>query len=136
MIINFMISLQNMLKESTEHSKQKWWRSNFSKKLMNKQKIWPSEMEIIDLNSEVRKMFCLPSKTYASLGLVFTVIPSLSSPLEPMLFLGHLCFRNRFLKTKMNGETSEQEHNFLTQKFSCKQENSTRQPLREIPIIT
>ena len=84
-ISNSMISSRIMLKEYIKLSKLSKLKKNFSKKLINKLKIWQLEKEIDpDPNLEVVRMFLPLLKTYVSLGLDSTVTLFLSSPLAPM----------------------------------------------------
>ena len=85
LISNSLISYRLMLREYTKLSKLSKLKKNFSKKLINKLKIWQLEKEINpDLNLEVARMFLPHLKTYVSPGLDSTVTPFLSFPLEPM----------------------------------------------------
>ena len=95
-ISNSMISSRIMLKEYIKLSKLSKLKKNFSKKLINKLKIWQLEKEIDpDPNLEVVRMFLPLLKTYVSLGLDSTVTLFLSSLLAPMPSWDHQCLKNQ-----------------------------------------
>ena len=136
LISNSMIFCQNTLKELTKLSELMPLNRHSSMKSTKKPRTWELAKEVLpDLVSGARKM-CLPLlKICASLGLDSTATPSLSSHWQPTSCSDQPSWKNKSPKSN-NGRTSKSLKNFLTLKSSWSKENSTKVPLKEIPITS